>query len=68
MNRVNEEWFADVEAVRKAVGILEEPAPEAPGDTSKVRLRALTAGTAPSQLLCWRWCGHAERTLRARVA
>ncbi|KIY99470.1 putative E3 ubiquitin-protein ligase ARI7 [Monoraphidium neglectum] len=36
VNRVNEEWFSDVEAVRKAVGILEEPAPEGPGESSKV--------------------------------
>jgi ariadne-1 len=37
-NRVNEEWFSDVEAVRRAVGLLEEPAPETPTATRKVRV------------------------------
>jgi hypothetical protein len=34
---VHEEWFSDVEAVRKAVGLLEEPAPDTAEGTSKVR-------------------------------
>jgi hypothetical protein len=37
VNRVHEEWFSDVEAVRKAVGLLEEPAPDTAEATSKVR-------------------------------
>ena len=43
VNRVNEEWFSDVEAVRKAVGVLEEPAPDKTGPTGKVRLRGVCA-------------------------
>jgi hypothetical protein len=34
---VHEEWFSDVEAVRKAVGLLEEPAPDTAAATCKVR-------------------------------
>lgn len=32
VNRVHEEWFSDMEAVQKSVGILDTPNPEPPGD------------------------------------
>jgi len=35
-NRVNEEWFTDMDKVRAAVGMVDE-APEPPGSTDKVR-------------------------------
>ncbi|GBF98045.1 hypothetical protein Rsub_10273 [Raphidocelis subcapitata] len=38
VNRVNEEWFSDVDAVRRAVGLLEEPAAETPRASAKCRI------------------------------
>lgn len=38
-NRVNEEWFTDMEKVRAAVGMVDE-APEPPGTTDKVSVVA----------------------------
>jgi hypothetical protein len=52
VNRVNEEWFSDVEAVRKAVGILEEPAPEGPGESSKV---GASGWCGPEPVGKWGW-------------
>ena len=46
MNRVNEEWFSDVDAVRKAVGLLEEAAPETPSTTSKVCFLSRVLGSS----------------------
>jgi hypothetical protein len=39
-NRVNEEWFTDMDKVRAAVGMVDE-APEPSGNTDKVRRVAL---------------------------
>jgi hypothetical protein len=43
VNRVNEEWFSDVDAVRRGVGLLEEPAPETPKATRQVGARLVAA-------------------------
>lgn len=39
-NRVNEEWFTDMDKVRAAVGMVDE-APEPTGSTEKVSSRSL---------------------------
>lgn len=39
---MNEEWFSDVDAVRRATGLLEEPLPNTPRKSSKVRRPAST--------------------------
>lgn len=56
VNRVNEEWFADEEAVRKAVGLLEEPVIQFPD--GREMICGICFDAHPCEDLHTAACGH----------